>query len=210
MSLLRRLAALPCALACVALAACAARETGRVASLAAAEPTPAAFSICHGNSCRLRSDVSLSDAEWQQVRDLFQQPAADAPAERRQIAQAIGRLEILAGRQADTLGDAPGLGVHWNGDEQLDCIDEATNSTQYLRMFAADGLLGWHRVGQPAYRFVLHAWGPSNTATVEETATGTVFAVDSYFLANGEPASVLPMPVWMAGWMPEDGPPPES
>jgi hypothetical protein len=204
MLLLRRLAVVA---AFAALAACATREEEHVATLAATNATPADFSLCHGNSCRLHSHVSLSPAEWQQVRDLL--TPADAIGERRQIALAIGRLEILAGRQAGTLDDAPGMGVHWDPDGQLDCVDEATNTTQYLHMLAADGLLRWHRVSTPSNRARLGLW-PSNTATILETATGRRFAVDSYFLANGEPASVLPLDTWLTGWTPDDGPPPET
>ena len=190
------------------LAACQTNEEHRVAKLLDANPTPAKYSVCHGNSCRLRTEVSLSPAEWAQVRALFDPAPKDAAAERHQIALATGMLEIFTGKQAGTLEDAPGMGVHWNPDGQLDCIDEATNSTAYMRMMAADGLIRFHDIGLPANRFVITAWGPSNTATVKERATGKVFAVDSYFRANGEPADILPLDVWTAGWVPEDGPPP--
>jgi len=190
------------------LSACQSHEEHRVAKLVEANPTPAKFSICHGNSCRLRSQISLSAAEWAQVRALFDPAPDDARTERQRIARATGLLEILVGGQAGTLDDAPGMGVHWNPDGQLDCIDEATNSTEYLRMMAADGLIRFHDVGLPANRFVVTAWGPSNTATIRERATGKVFAVDSYFRANGQPSDILPLDVWMAGWVPEDGPPP--
>ena len=190
------------------LTACQSNEEHRVAKLLEADPTPAKFSVCHGNSCRLRTEVSLSAAEWAQVRALFDPQPADASAERHQIARATALLELLTGRQADTLEDAPGMGVHWNPDGQLDCIDEATNSTAYLRMMAADGLIRFHEIGLPANRFVITAWGPSNSATIKERATGKVYAVDSYFRANGEPADILPLDVWTAGWVPEDGPPP--
>jgi hypothetical protein len=193
-----------------ALAACTTSEAGRVAKLIPGNPTPAHFTVCHGNSCRLHSAVSLSPAEWQQVRDLFVPAPTDAASERRQIALATGLLETLAGRQAGTLGDAAGMGVHWDPDGQLDCIDETANTTQYLEMMAADGLLRFHHVGVPTNRFVFGAWGPSNTATIIETATGRHYAADSYFLANGQPASVLPIEIWLAGWEPEDGPPPAS
>lgn len=192
------------------LAGCAAHEEARVAKLVEANPVPARFSVCHGNSCRLRSDIALTEAEWQRVRDVFGSVPADAVAERRLIARAIGLMEVMVGKQAGTLEDAAGMGVHWNPDEQLDCIDETTNSTAYMRMMAADGLLRFHQVGMPAHRFVLSSWGPSNTATIADSATGKRYAVDSYFLANGEPASVLQLEVWMTGWMPEDGPPPEG
>jgi len=192
----------------VLLSACESHEEHRVAKLVEANPTPAKFSVCHGNSCRLRSPISLSAAEWAQVRAVFDPAPVDAREERQRIARATGLLEILVGRQAGTLDDAPGMGVHWNPDGQLDCIDEATNSTEYLRMMAADGLIRFHEIGLPANRFVITAWGPSNTATINERATGKVFAVDSYFRANGQPSDILPLDVWMAGWVPEDGPPP--
>ena len=32
----------------------------------------------------------------------------------------------------------------------------------------------------------------------------------SYFRENGEPAYVLPLDVWIEGWTPEDGDPPET
>jgi hypothetical protein len=190
------------------LAACQSHEEHRVAKLLDPNPTPAKYTVCHGNSCRLRTEVSLSSAEWAQVRALFDPPPKDAAAERHQIALATGLLEILTGRQAGTLEDAPGMGVHWNPDGQLDCIDEATNSTAYMRMMAADGLIRFHDIDLPANRFVITAWGPSNTATIKERTTGKVYAVDSYFRANGEPADILPLDVWTAGWVPEDGPPP--
>jgi hypothetical protein len=192
----------------IVLAACQSHEEHRIAKLLDANPTPAKFSACHGNSCRLRTEISLSAAEWAQVRALFDPPPADALAERHQIARATGLLEIFTGRQAGTLEDAPGMGVHWNPDSQLDCIDESTNSTGYLRMMAADGLIRFHDIGLPANRFIITAWGPSNTATIKERATGKVYAVDSYFRANGEAADIVPLDVWSAGWVPEDGPPP--
>lgn len=188
------------------LGGCQANEEQRVAKLLEANPTPARFSVCHGNSCRLRTQVSLSTEEWSKIGALFDPAPADALAERRQIAQAIGLLETFTGRQADTLDDAPGMGVHWNPDGQLDCIDEATNSTTYMRMMVADQLIRFHDIGLPANRF---GWWPSNTATIKETATGKVYAVESYFRYNGEPAYVLPLDIWAAGWVPEDGPPPE-
>lgn len=190
------------------LAACQSNEEHRVAKLLDPNPTPAEYGVCHGNSCRLRTEVSLSPAEWAQVRALFDPPPKDAAAERQQIARATGLLEIFTGRQAGTLEDAPGMGVHWNPDGQLDCIDETTNSTAYMRMMAADRLIRFHDIGLPANRFVISAWGPSNTATIKERATGKLYAVDSYFRANGEPADILPLDVWTAGWVPEGGPPP--
>lgn len=198
------------AAAAILFAGCQANEEHRVAKLLDPSPTPAKFNVCYGNSCRLHGQVSLSDAEWAQVRALFDPQPENALEERRRISRATGLLETFTGRQTGTSDDAPGMGVHWNPDSQLDCIDEATNSTAYLRMMAADGLIRFHDVGLPANRFVVSAWGPSNTATIKERATGNVYAVESYFRSNGEPSYVLPLDIWTAGWVPENGTPPET
>jgi hypothetical protein len=76
-------------------------------------------------------------------------------------------------------------------------------------MMAADGLIRFHHVRLPANRFVVAAWGPSNTATIKEIASQETYAVESYFRSNGQPADVLPLAVWTSGWVPEDGLPPE-
>jgi hypothetical protein len=201
---------LPAAIACLLLGACAEQEEYRVAKLLDPQPTPASFKACYGNSCRLHGQVHLSPEQWEQVRAVFEPPPADALAERHDVERAIAVLERFTGAQTGTSEDAPGMGVHLNPDGQLDCIDESTNSTSYLRMMAKDGLIRFHDVGFPAHRFVLSAWGPSDAATMRETASGKRYAVESYFRANGEPAYVLPLDLWIEGWTPEDGDPPET
>ena len=62
------------------LAGCRTSEERRVAGLLEADPAPSRFSICHGNSCRLRTDVALSAEEWAQIAALFDPPPADALA----------------------------------------------------------------------------------------------------------------------------------
>ena len=195
---------------CLGLGACAEVEEHRVAKNLDPNPTPASYRVCFGNSCRLHGRVSLTPEQWQQVRTVFDPPPADALEERHAVAQAIAVLERFTGEQTGTSGDAPGMGVHLNPDEQLDCIDESTNSTSYLRMMAEDGLIKFHNVGFPAHRFVLSAWGPSNTATMTDAGSHKRYAVESYFRANGEPAYVLPLDVWIEGWTPDDGDPPET
>jgi len=208
--MIRKFLILPAAATALLLNACAAQEESRVAKLLDPNPTPASFKACYGNSCRLHSQVGLSPEQWQQVRTVFDPAPADALDERRAVARAVAVLERFTGQQTGTSEDAPGMGVHLDPDGQLDCIDESTNSTSYLRMMAADGLIRFHHVGFPAHRFVLSAWGPSNTATMRETATSKRYAVESYFRENGQPAYVLPLDIWVEGWTPEDGTPPET
>lgn len=167
-------------------------------------PVPARFTVCHGNTCARISEVHLSTAQWQQVRRIFNPPPPDAAAEREAIRRAIALIERLVGPQAGTSGDlgmnVPGFGL----PGQMDCIDEATNTTVYLRMLQDDGLLRFHTLGQRTTRgyFRLLPGPPHSTAVIRETASGARYAVDSWFLDNGQPPFIVPLAKWKAGWEP--------
>lgn len=162
-----------------------------------------AFSICHGHGCRLRTQVALTELEWDAVDDLFADPAADARIERGRIAMAIGILESAVGPKAGTAEDRGGTFNALSGNDQFDCYDETTNTSVYLTLLAKAGLLKWHRLEGWAGRGALidGAW-PHQTAVVVEIASGRAYAVDSWFEDNGRAAHVVPLEEWRAGWRP--------
>ena len=86
---------------------------------------------------------------------------------------------------------------------QLDCIDETSNTTTVLELLDRAGLLVWHEVRGPMSRFFVYDGWPHTTAVIVETATGEAYAVDSWFHDNGQPAEVVPLEQWVAGWGPE-------
>jgi len=165
-----------------------------------AHPRPTRFTICHGHTCRLYARVSLTDRQWQQVRDLFHPPPDDAGEERERIRRAVALLERLVGAQTGTDRDRgenfAGLGL----PGQMDCIDEATNTTVYLRLLERDGLLRRHRLVHRATRFT--GLQPHSTAVIEEQDSGRRYVVDSWFLDNGKPPFVVPLAQWRDGWRP--------
>jgi hypothetical protein len=175
-------------------------QVGRVLPESA---TPHQLPVCHGYGCKLRTVVALSEPEWSRVASLFSPPAATAAAERHQIALAVGRIERLVGPKAGTSRDSAENDLTASGGE-LDCIDEAANSTTYLRLMAQAGLLRWHVVASPAGRGRFFDGWPHNTAVVAERKSGARYAIDSWFFDNGRPAAVVPLPEWLAGWHPSD------
>jgi len=184
------------ALISLALAACAG------APVPEPPPTPRHIPVCWGFGCAQRAAVSLSDAEWQRVRAHFSPTARDAATERAQLARAVGELERVVGPRTGTERDRGGTFVGPYEGEQMDCIDESTNTTGYLRLFAAQHLLRWHTVGETATRgYLLFGW-PHTTATIREEASGAEYAVDSWFFHNGADAVVVPLKQWRAGWSP--------
>lgn len=171
------------------------------------DPTPGRFSVCFQHTCAEIEHLSLSDTQWQQVRQHFEPPPRSAEEERERIAAAIAFLEVEVGKQINTLDDRGGNleGFAATGN-QLDCVDESTNSTTYLKMMEHDGLLRYHRVEPRATRarsalFII-GW-PHSTAVVNDKTTDEKWAVDSWFLDNGQPAVVVPLSLWRTGWEPE-------
>jgi hypothetical protein len=194
---------LPCLL--LLLNGCGSMEAHRVGALVEHAPKPTAFRVCHGSNCRIETPVSLSAEDWSRVRAQFQPPPATAAEERRRIAGAIGLMEQLAAPQAGTARDVGRNLAVSDQSTQLDCVDEAVNSSTYLHLIEAEGLLKFHTIEMPAHRggvILAH-----NTAVVRENATGQRYAVDSWFYDNGAPAVVLPLQTWLNGWEPGDSPP---
>jgi hypothetical protein len=170
-------------------------------------PIPERLPVCSGHGCANIDTVSLSAVEWRAVRALFN-PHADSPAaERRQIARAIALIERFVGPKTGTDGDKGGTFAGLFEAGQMDCIDESTNTTVYLRLLVAENLLRWHEVGADATRgYFLFGW-PHTTAVIREKNSGDEYAVDSWFFDNGAEPVVIPLAQWLTGWNPPATPP---
>jgi hypothetical protein len=166
-------------------------------------PEPSGFSICFGHTCRYFATLSLSDDEWGEVRRLFD-PQADTPEkEREAIREAVALLESIVGMKTGTAADKgeniAGLGQ----DGQMDCVDESTNTSVYLTMLQGEKLLKWHVVDHRTSRGISSFQVPHFTAVIKDIGNNQQYAVDSWFLDNGEPPFVLPLPTWKNGWRPD-------
>ncbi|MGD1990498.1 MAG: hypothetical protein PVF23_03290 [Chromatiales bacterium] len=170
------------------------------------DPAPDRFSVCFQHSCARVEHVSLTSPEWLKVASFFSPEAITAEEERQQIAEAIAWLEVAVGSRIDALDDRGGNleGFRASGN-QLDCIDESTNSTTYITMMQNAGFLRFHRTEKRATRGGLLFGGvwPHSTAVVSEIDTGRKWAVDSWFFDNGEKPTVVHLRKWRTGWSPE-------
>ncbi|MEZ0246323.1 MAG: hypothetical protein ACAH09_06780 [Methylophilaceae bacterium] len=167
-------------------------------------PTPQHFSFCWGGTCAAIEQVGLTAEEWSRVRAMFDPMPRDAESERETVRAAIGLLESIVGPKTGTAGDRAGTfgNSAWPG--QLDCNDEATNSTNYMRMMRADGLMRFHEILDTKTRGGFLIFGRHSTAVIAEIGSMKKFAVDSWFYDNGQPATILPLDTWQAGWKPDN------
>ncbi|MCH8950234.1 MAG: hypothetical protein IIB87_07650, partial [Chloroflexi bacterium] len=67
--------------------------------------TPGKFTVCHGNGCVIRSEVSLAGYHWGRVMGLFDEPAKSPARERKKISQAIAMIETIVGKKIGTHTD---------------------------------------------------------------------------------------------------------
>lgn len=155
---------------------------------------PAPFFSCTDYHCDEGQTVHLSDLQWKTVRSLFLEPAASPADEREQIRRAIAMLESEVGGITGTWRD---LGENVAGaglPGQLDCISESKNTTTYLRLLEADGLLRWHSVEAREVRtlLVFSHW----SAVIMDRNSGERYVVDSWFLDNGKPPYIQTLADW--------------
>jgi hypothetical protein len=166
------------------------------------------FEVCTGGGCAEVKHVSLSDDEWQSIASIFTdvRMVSNAEQERDQIALAIGAFESIVGSKTSTETDLAGTFGNSDYPGQLDCNDEAINSTTYMRLMHQNGLLKFHDIEDTRTRNFFFTGWPHSTAVIHETASGERFAVDSWFYDNGFPATIIPFTVWKSGYIPEDSP----
>lgn len=189
----------------MALAGCVSQTVGGHGDWYAARgaPPPAGdrVYICHGYGCRVVSPVTLSPAEIAEIAGPLA-GAADAAAERAAISGAVQRYETIVGPRIGTSGDRAKMDFGRGDASQMDCIDEATNTTSLLVLLEEHGHLRHHRVGRPVARGILiDGRYPHATAVLVEAdeggAGGNSWAVDSWPEPNGGPPLIAPLQTWM-------------
>jgi hypothetical protein len=157
--------------------------------------------VCYNYGCAAEDLAVFTDARLSWVRDLMMS-AGDAEHEREYLALVIGKLYAWAGQQTPIVADRGG---NWDDDGQpgsMDCIDHSTTTTRFLNLLAGRGWLRYHRVLAPdwrRYRLI----GQHFSAVILDAATERRYAVDSWFVDNGEPAVVLPIEEWLDGGGPD-------
>lgn len=165
--------------------------------------TPAHFTVCFDHGCKSLADVELTPEQWQETRELFRRKPVTASQERERIAQAVGKLETLVGQLTGIDNDRGGSMAGLWMRNQMDCVDESTNTHHYLVMLMNDGLLKYHVPADSERRFRPRLY-QHYSAVIEEIATKRKYAVDSWFLDNGKPPFIIPLSAWKRGWTPGD------
>jgi len=157
---------------------------------------PEPFTVCSGYECSRSDTLTLSDGQWREISALFTPAAASAREERASIRRAIARMEQMVGGQNGTSADLGGNVAGGGMPGQMDCIDESRNTTTYLELLRQNSLLRRHEVRERAQRdkWIIDVhW----TAVIRDTDSGQLYAVDSWFLDNGEEPYIQKLEDWL-------------
>jgi hypothetical protein len=168
------------------------------------KPIPANFVECFNFTCRTQVRTFVTPEEFADIAAEFKTPAATPREERQRIKRAIAKWETVVGRRTGTWRDkAEDESDTLAAEFQLDCMDEAFNTTSYLMMMNDAGLLRWHKILYPHSRGIISAFGlPHHSATIQDKQTQRLYVVDSWFYDNGQPPVIMPIEPWEKGYSP--------
>lgn len=206
--MLRRIAI--AALALAPLAGCAGQSDGTPSSWYrdrdAVQPRGDRIMVCHGYDCGRRTALPLSPADLAHLAKLIAAGSASPAEERMALGRAVQWFENKAAPALAATRDRAKTEPTLSGQPgQMDCIDEATNTTSLLLLASKRGLLTHHKVGAPAARgFFLDGRYPHVTAVLIETATDHRYAIDSWIKPSGGAPEIMDLDTWFASRTPRD------
>lgn len=156
-------------------------------------PKGNSLNICSGHGCQHISKVKLNDEIIDSVKKYFVN-INNSEDERIAIKKAIPDFEKYVGPKTGTDGDIASLGVLGSSDPtQLDCVDEAFNTTFYLIMLRERNLIKFHNILTPTWRGGLFQW-THYVAVIENS--GTKWIIDSGVSDNGGPVKIMKYEDW--------------
>lgn len=154
--------------------------------------------VCHGTGCARKERVDFSPSDMKKLQTILATGNASASEELAAMGKAVQWFEKRVAPQVGSGNDVGGFDISTvNKPGQLDCIDEATNTTSILKLAADRGYLTHHRIGRPSARgFFLDGRYPHATAVVIQTSSDEAYAIDSWTRDNGKPPEIMPLSVW--------------
>lgn len=165
------------------------------------------LSVCYNWSCAEVRRLELGAKELTQVvrqMDLCQGDGIHDRLQRLRIG--VWGMELLAMRYIPALGNDRAVNDRDADLEgRTDCVDNASNTSNFLALLAELGAIPGWTLGKPRVRDLFTKdvhW----TATVMDQASGATWAVDSWFRHHGHLPFVSPVADWETGRKPWEPP----
>src|SRR5262245_7744743 len=163
--------------------------------------------VCHAYTCKMQTPYTFSQKDLAEIRTVMAKTKrADTPyEERRAVAYAIAFIDVKVGNKLG-IHDKAGMQFSATGDPtQEDCVDVSTNTTSYLLVMQANGMLKHHTVDATMSKANLGKglaelnpvkYWPHWSAILKENESGQKYAVDRWPFDQGENAAVVKVEDW--------------
>ncbi len=165
-------------------------------------PALDSITLCQNFGCTKTKQISLSPKELARINQHFSPTPVSAEEERERLKTGIGLLERITGPKLGTTNDLAENDFHMSTN-QLDCVAETSNTSQYLLFLSSMGLIKFHRIGGNLHRGLFTLDAPHNSAAMIEIESNQAFAVDSWFGKNGDSAWIVKAERWLSGQSPK-------
>ena len=165
------------------------------------------MTVCHAYTCKMQTTYTFSQKDLAEIRAVMAKTKrADTPyEERRAVAYAIAYIDVKVGTKLG-IHDKGGMQFSATGDPtQEDCADVSTNTTSYLLVMQANGMLKHHTVDATMSKANLGKglmtlnpvkYWPHWSAILKEKESGRKYAVDRWPFDQGENAAVVKVEDW--------------
>ena len=163
--------------------------------------------LCFNSSCARTEMLTFSATDMEKVKDqLAFCPGQNLYDRLQRVRIAVWQMEVLAQKYEPLLANDREVNDREYGvNGRMDCVDNASNTTNYLAILTHLGQLPSWQVEAPDVRKPLDFNAVHWTAVLEDEVSGEQWAVDSWFRPNGHLPFVLPLDHWKdesRGWLP--------
>ena len=163
--------------------------------------------VCFNSSCARTRMVTFTADDMAKVKGQLSFCTGNDLFERIQrVRIAVWQMEKLAQKYEPLLLNDREVNDREFGIEgRMDCVDNSTNTTTYLKILEDMGQLPLWRVEKPSIRKFYDFNSVHWAAVVKDIPTGEDWAVDAWFRPNGHLPYVLPLDSWkkeIRGWLP--------
>ncbi len=156
---------------------------------------------CHAYGCKMQTPFRFTDADIAKLQAMMAPAKTKTAAdERAALREALAWMERRVDAEVGTANDRPGDDFGGSGDPtQMDCVDVATNLSNYVLILDRHQLLRHHSVGgvyvKEDYRKGVSGWTHYAGILIEK-GSNQKYAVDGWLLASGKPPEITEVEKW--------------
>lgn len=154
------------------------------------------FRVCHGYDCYYQTKLALTAQDLRRIENTMRKGIKSAAEERKVLRNAIAYFEE---RSTAVIGvrDKPRMQfgkARIKG--QMDCVDESTNTDNFVRFLHGQGWLRHHKPARKTTRGSFFDGRYPHWTAVITAEGGERWAVDSWYEAGGGPPDIMLLKEW--------------